>query len=279
MSRLKGELAAAVAVATGLLLATGYCVTWAALSNEDLPTQAILSALPQSFYIGAAVESLVIPMVILITAGSALLVFWIQSSYPNWIWWSVIGLGFAAYSRLVVALGDPHKLGSWTAETVKLSVAAAAATVIFAAIIGRLGEIVLPENTKPVDRVQIAGAVLLVMAVASTLAFRVVDAASINQVLPYAAVYIDTEDCPPAPDVVYATSHPDASPHGEVRQPPFCEVGGFYLGENGQWVYLARNSTPTLPGRLLIVPREHIRFAAAATKPLNHRQHPEQPGQ
>jgi len=68
-AKMKTELSAALVLSAGLLVASGYGVTLLRLTNESLPTEGILSALPESFYLGVALENLFVPMVVLSTLG------------------------------------------------------------------------------------------------------------------------------------------------------------------------------------------------------------------
>jgi hypothetical protein len=64
MDKLKNQLTAAVAISAGALIASGYLITWARLANVDAPSRAVLSALSTSYYLGVALESLLLLLVL-----------------------------------------------------------------------------------------------------------------------------------------------------------------------------------------------------------------------
>jgi heme/copper-type cytochrome/quinol oxidase subunit 3 len=71
VSRIRNELAAAVAIGAGILLASGYAVAWARLHSAHVPTETVMSALPTSFFLGVAVQAVLLPAVVLIVTGFA----------------------------------------------------------------------------------------------------------------------------------------------------------------------------------------------------------------
>jgi hypothetical protein len=287
-SKVKGELAAAVAVGAGLLLAAGYCITWAGLWNEDLPTSVILAALPQSIYLGAALSALVIPLVVLVTFGTSLLVLGFQDRVPLWWEWLLIGLGLAVYSKIVVTVSDLRLSGLWSWDVVMWSLVAAVAIGLMTLGLGVLSRLSVRDDFDRLDRVQLVGAVLLVAAIFAASVFKIVDAGFAHRVLPQVVAFLQTEDCPTVDDVARAGLDVPNDPADEpdepgtqggnrapTAEPPRCSVAGFYVGENDQWIFLARPKdtrgpkAKRDPSRLFFVPRDSVVFAGAATTPLD----------
>jgi hypothetical protein len=255
LSKVKAELVAAVAISGGLLLAAGYLFVWAQLANAELPSQPILSALPTTVFVSAAIASLAVPFLVLLTLDVAVLAFRTRDqAFPGLGWWIGFGIALAVVAR-AAALVDVRLLQGWNRDAWLLSVIVAIAVVGLSAVVG-LG--VRRFWTSPTG-VQTLAAAMLVLTVVAASAFRIADARTVDKPLPHVGVYLDTDDCPPVFDVV------QLSESGKKQ----CYVGGFYLGESSTWIFVARSAERDAPGRLLLVPRDSAQLAATATKPLS----------
>ena len=277
-SKLKPELTAGVAVSGAMLLGAGYLFVWAQLANENLPAQPILSALPTTFFVSAAVQSVGVPLIVVLTLPGAVLAFSARRAFPSVVWWIAFGVGLALAAR-AVTLADVRLVTGSTAQTL-VSVLVAVAVIAVSAFLGGVAERLLPSEADASRVLQAMAAVMLVLTVAAVSAFRIADARTVDRPLPYVGVFLDTEDCPAVFDVfrrplaskVTAQSNADPQPPSEAKmvEEKRCFVGGLYVGESDQWMFVAKRPEPDrAPGRLLLVPRDAAQLGTTANSPLN----------
>jgi len=261
ISKIKGELAAAVAIAAGLMLVAGYAITWAKLENVGLPTSPALSSLPQSFFLSEAIGDLFLPLTLLgLPAG--LVVFNLLNQNLDLgrdKVWSLMGLAFGVAALSFTMLVRARTWMDWSVVEIAANVAALLLTVGLAVLFGRLAARLAGHKPSRLEALQLAAAVLLVVCVASAAAFRFANALTGPNPLPAAAVFLASDDCPPAPDIRFRS--PGEEGGGE------CEIGGLYLGQTDDWVFLGRlksSARSDFPSRLLALPRDRVRLGAIA---------------
>jgi uncharacterized membrane protein YidH (DUF202 family) len=264
---LKSELGAALAVSAGVLVATGYLITWARLANERLPTEAVLAALPKTFYLGVAVQSLVLPLFVLITLGVAFVIgAWhqhIHDEVPTRVEWAVFGLALALYASFFANLLNPFATASRDASYAVPAIITGLVVIAITYGIGRLAQARLEwvrtrkekegHQLERGDRLRVVVSAVVIACVVTVSLVRIVDARYAPRALPEAAVFTDREDCPePA--------------SAEERAAPGCLVTGFYIGESDQWLYLVApqerlvpgEARRKLPGRVYFLPRGSV---------------------
>ena len=276
-SKIKPELTAAIAVSAGLLLAAGYLFVWAQLGNANLPVQPILSALPTTFFVTSALQSLAVPLVVLLTLVAVVLAFSGGETFPSWKWWLVFGVALAFVAR-IVALADVRLVAGWNSKTTIFSSVVAAGVIGLSAFVGSAGGRLLPAAADAGRKLQAKAAVMLVLTIVAASAFRVADAWTVDRPLPYVGVFLDTEDCPPVFDVNRQPFVSMVTPEGNVDPPPKparvqekrCFVAGLYVGESDQWMFVAEppNEKRRAPGRLILLPRDAAQLGATANSPL-----------
>jgi hypothetical protein len=275
-SKVKGELAAAVAISGGLILAAGYLFVMAQVAASGLPRQPILSALPTTVFVSAALESLVVPFLVFLTLVVSILAFGRRGdAFPGVGWWMVFGAALAIFVRGAALLGV-RPPDSWT-ETVFVSAGVALAVIFLSAAGGAAAGRLLPRDADDGRKLQVLVAIMLVLTVVAASAFRVADASIGNLPLTYVGVFVDTEDCPPVFDVVRQPYVSRVTPDGDVTPTPTptnveekrCYVSGFYLGESDTWMFLAKDKEASIPGRLLLVPRDSAQLTATAKESLS----------
>jgi hypothetical protein len=276
-SNLKSELGAAVAISAGLLVAAGYLFVWAQMWNADLPVQPILSALPPTAFISAALESLAVPVGVLLTGVAVVLMRRKRSdSFPAGDWWLWFGLALAFAGRFVTLL-DFRVVYSGTDWTAIATSIVAGVVILLSVAAGHMIKTHGPAQADPGRRFQILAAAMLILAVLTVSAYRVTDALTVDLPRPYVGVFMDTADCPPVFDVFRRPLASTVTAEGEVSPAPEaktveekrCYVGGFYVGESDRWIMLAGAKTNGAPGRLLLVPRDSAQLGAVATTPLD----------
>jgi hypothetical protein len=301
VDRLKSSLALAAAIVVGTLLGTGWVLTWAKLHYEELPSQSILAALPHSYFIGVALHSAFVPVLMASVLGSA----WVLLSLRHRrrsdvgkgfgvLQWSGFGAVLVATVWLLTLASDasqPRRL-----HFVGWQVLVGAFCILLAAVAGlidrRLPRATQAGRAEGASRVtSVAGGrgsargganrefgslaplisttVVLVVLVASVL--RVSDAYFGADVLPVAEVVLDT----PCSDLSGGIS-PFPKSATDRRH---CLVAGFYLGESSRWVYLVQSKDPCrrsrlsrtsqrpLPSQLVAVKLEHVQELVVLSKP------------
>jgi hypothetical protein len=258
MDKLKNQLTAAVAISAGTLIASGYLITWARLANVDAPSRAVLSALSTSYYLGVALESLLLLLVVLAVVGIGF--FLAQSTrrtrdalrdWPSRFSWVVLGLLIAAIGLFTAGWPISILLASHTHAGYRpATIGLGAAVVGLAYLVWRLGK---PLELK--GPVAMAAAVLLLSTV-SAVGFKLVNAWLGPTPFPEAAAWMPHDDC--------------VTPEAE-RGRIGCGFIGFYVGEDSTWVYLVR--TPLncegdeyFPPRLILVPRDKALDLAVSEK-------------
>jgi hypothetical protein len=263
--RLKNEVTAAVVLIGGIMLATGYLLTWARLENEELPSREILTALPRTYFVTVAVESMLTPLVIAIVMSAGWLPFGValgrRASLPEMVaGWGCFGaaLGWVAVSVVTLINGASyHPRVSWLIATAGSAAVAAAA----AGILHHFGRGDAPATWWGRARPVLATAAVLCFAV--TCAVRVVDARFTGGGLPFAQV-VTALRCP---DLVHGIA-----PTAEAKDGS-CQVGGYYLGANGDSILLVQRrhpcpaDPPAAPPQLLMIARAVTQMVVARDEP------------
>lgn len=230
------------------LIASGYLITWARLANVEAPSRAVLSALSTSYYLGVALESLLLLLFVVVAVGAVFLVLQsfersrraldVWPSRGSWLFLgsviALIGLLAAGWPLSILFASHTHPAYLPATIAVGLSVvglAWAAASAGKALHLNGLGAT--------------AAAVLLLSTVAAV-GFKILDARLGPIPFPEAAAWVPKADC----------TTPE-SEYGSVG----CGFVGFYVGEDGHWIYLVRTplnceGQPHFPPRLVLVPRD-----------------------
>lgn len=258
MEKLKNQLTAAVAISAAVLIASGYLITWARLANVDAPSRAVLSALSTSYYLGVALESLLLLLVVLAMVGVGF--FLAQTTdktrdalrdWPSKFSWIALGVLIAAIGLFTAGWPISILIASHThAGYLPATIVLGAVVVGLAYLAWRLGK---PLNLR--GPTAMAAAVLLLSTV-SAVGFKLVNAWLGPTPFPEAAAWMPHEDC--------VTPEAEAGSVG-------CGFIGFYVGEDSTWVYLVR--TPLncegdehFPPRLVLVPRDKALDIAVSEK-------------
>jgi hypothetical protein len=287
LDKLRNELAAAIAIAGGVMLGTGWALTWARLSSEQLPTESTITALPVTYFVQIAVRSTLLPVLLLLSVGT--LWIWVNvwrmrvhrpKVLPYISAWAAFGLGVSGISLLSSRRLNAGSSGGEFAYWGSVCLAALAVIAMSAAGAWwlekrRLPE-VLPEGNDGDSATELAeadrwklvraiGAITIVLCFVSGSVFRVLDARHSHDVLPIATVLIKTP-------CVQLTMYGIPSQDEAKNQPPklaatSCELAGFYLGEGSQWVFLMKRPNPcpgkeATPAFLLTIPRDDIQQMA-----------------
>jgi hypothetical protein len=265
---LRSEVSAALAVSAGVLIATGYLITWARLANEKLPTEAVLSALPKAFYLGVAVQSLVLPLIVGFTLGIAFVLMMrrqhVYDRVPTGFEWAAFGVALALYASFFANLLNPFGVSSKSGSYVGAMIIAGAVVAATTWGLGRLAQIRLDaikaarekegKKLEGSDCLRLVVAVVVVACVVAASLIRIVDARYAPRALAEAAVFTDREHCP----------RPLSR---EEKVAPGCLVSGYFIGEGDRWLYLVAPDERTLvpgeavrklPGRVYFVPRDSV---------------------
>jgi len=277
----KTELAAAVGIAGGLALLTGYMLTWSRLAAEKLPTESLLTQFPTAFFIRVAVQSLVPAAIVIAICGAG----WIQYtrsklpvdgtprlfSFIPWhvawaLWWLVISaFSFFVAGRLAGARQTPihgHTLAAVITALTTAIIGAIAARIPLRAVRDSADEHHEHEQREggggwTVTRPILATVIVLSMLTVS--AVRVVDARFRKNVLPRAQLIVDNP-CASISGGVPVQNKADPTQKTEAPAGR-CTYGGYHLGVGGDSYILIqpacdKNTSP----RVLIVPREHAQL-------------------
>ena len=265
---MKSEIGAALAVSAGVLLATGYAITWARLANEGLPTEAVLSALPKTFYLGVAGQSLILPLFVGVTLGIGFVLLSTRGhdydELPSRLEWTGFGVALAFLASILANIFNPFATVHRSTTYAIATIIAGLVVVLVTYLIGRLARYRLDrvktrktnagESLESTDRWTVIVAAVVVACVFAASLMRVVDARFAPRALAEAALFTDRIDC--------------AKPSSTLTKiEPGCLVTGFYIGENSQWIYLVApqetlvpgEPARKLPGRVYFVPRDSVR--------------------
>jgi hypothetical protein len=241
VTKLRADIAAAASLSVGILLAAGYFLTAARLANLGVPGSAVMAVLPRDYYIGEAVHSILLPLVISLTLGA----FWVlipprrvpNLQLPGRGWWALFGLGVGVYAWIAATLPNRiASLGSHTADGYFPVLALSLVVMAFASMalgyLGRtrLGQIEIAERTSW-DRFKLNASITAVVCVVGASLFRVIDARFIPDPFPAAAVYTERQDCAPVP--------------ASTRSVPGCPVVGYYFSESDKWLYRRSGCPPS----------------------------------
>ncbi len=243
------------------LIASGYLITWARLENVEAPSRAVLSALSTTYYLGVALESLLLLLVVLVAVGVVFLLSLLSQSltgkrkalsdWPSMSAWLFLGVVIAVIG--LIAAGWPisilfasHTHPSYLPATLGLALA----VVVLASFVRIVGKELTLQGTKTV-----AAAVLL-LSTLSAVGFKIVDAGLGPIPFPEAAAWVPQADC--------------ATPEAETGSVG-CGFIGFYVGEDRTWIYLVRTplnceGTTHFPPRLVLVPHDHALSLAVSEK-------------
>jgi hypothetical protein len=284
-ANIKGELAAAVAVAGALFVATGYGLVWAKVVNAGLPVQPILSALPTTVFISSAVEALAFPLILLVPFVIGVVVLRDRDlPFPGFWWWLLVGLMIVVVTLVATSI-DRRLVTGWNADATTLTTEVAIGVVLVSAILGKLCQRAVGKGKGDGPQLQAMAGLILVLSIGAVAVLRIAEARTVDQPLPYVGVFLDTQDCPPVFDVLRRPYVSSVVPEGEVTPAPKaavvteqrCYVGGFYLGESSDWMFVAKLRDPAVraPGRLLLLPRSSAQIAAAAKSELDDLPPPE----
>lgn len=299
LDKLKNELAAAVVMAGGIMLGTGWLLTWARLSSEGLPSESILTALPSSYYLQVALRATLAPFLILVSFGAGWVVLDVwrvrrrrgskpgdaevdhdatadplprRAEWRRYVTWGVIAWGlFGAATALVSWLSaiwlNPASSRGGTAY-VLWTLLVAVVVVALAMTAGgwihhrRLPAIVTTSHW-PIARPVVAATIVLCFVAGASL--RIADARFARGGLPVGQVFVKTPCVKLTGGRVPA--EPARSAARETSPGERCQVGGFYLGETGKWILLVKRPNPC-PGHekerqfLLSLPREDVQELA-----------------
>jgi uncharacterized membrane protein YhaH (DUF805 family) len=270
----KGEIAAVVSLAAGALVATGYGITTARLHDVGVPASTALGALPASYFLGEALQATVLPLVLLLSVG----VIWLALNGAKGLdqkesrrllgripWlpsWAGLALLLMASAWLIDVL--THH-GEFDGANWEYWLVIGALLVVVPVLVGIAAPQLfrpqqqkdeMPETTTPPvegedqpkqagdeaksakgdpaqrRRVQITLAILLtaLISVVGASTIRIANAAFLDDTLPAVLVSAKPGNCTLlGPNI--NTGH--------------CYFKGFYLGENGQWLFLIWK--PTTP--------------------------------
>jgi hypothetical protein len=246
--KIRYEFGATFAATSAIMLATGWLLTWARLSSEHLSSQDILAALPRSYFIQISIQSMLSPLVISVLVGGIWVILSVRRfkpTDPRAIWeWSVFGLILALISwgvaLLVNSARSRHGIIYFAWEG-----GACAAAVAFAGTFGWLLRTYLgsfsPTGAWNLVRPIAAFTVVLCFLIACML--RVTDARFASDVLPDAQVVIDTPCTALTGGIVPTVPGPvhDTTGNGSTTTDR-CQIAGFYLGENSNWIYMIQRA-------------------------------------
>lgn len=307
--RLKAWVLVGLAASAGILLALGFGLTWAQLHSEGLPALSVLSALPNSYFIGAALQTALVPLAMATFTG----LVWIPISinrriggkrpYKCW-WWALVGFVLALEYR---ALGVQTSAGKGhdTLSYIGIEAAFSFGCMVVAVGIGALHNLVTtsaasapsmsaaaipgsPEmapggaspsvmqapasslNTWALVGPLIAGVLLLSTFTAGVLG--IADTLHTRGQLPVAQVVLDTS-CTNVSDGRLPYDEGD----GEAERR--CLIGGYYIGESSNWVYLVKRRSECggkkgFPARLVEFRRSEISEMIILSKPICPRKGP-----
>jgi hypothetical protein len=256
--RLRGDVTLAVAISAGVLIATGYVLTFALLTRLDVPPVPVLSALPRGYYIGKSLQAMILPFLIVLTLGAAWLFFAVsrgaEGDFPRSREWSSLSLSIAIYAWFGASISYGSLQGDVTFGYVTACLGAALGLIVTSLALARYGAWRLAEVERPsrTDKAKIVGAIALLLCVLGASSYRVIDAFFLPEFAPFAAVYTEKDAC--------QKKNP--------RRGRFCLLRGVYIGESGDWLYLIKEPSPRLPdvysGRLILVPKEAVRHVDLA---------------
>jgi hypothetical protein len=254
-----GALTTAASLSVAILVAEGYAIVFARTLNLGIPSAPILAALPSTYYVGEAAHSLVLPLVVVLTAGTIWLGYvvsgeGISGEGPSARSWVALGTVIAIYPWLLDAVIVHQGVGDANGGYVPVLIVVMIAIVLFSLALGRWSAHRFAKQPKRRERLKLATAMMIFLSVLGVSAIRVLDAGFLKYAVPAAFVSADPDDCPFL-----------AEPHTH------CFFRGIYFGESDQWMYLVQAPTfrekndPHLD-HLLLIPRADIRQAVIAEK-------------
>ncbi|HEV7804397.1 MAG TPA: hypothetical protein VGO80_01145 [Solirubrobacteraceae bacterium] len=260
------------------MLATGYLLTWARIASEGLPSQAILTALPRTYFVITGVESMLSPLVIAIAVAPVWVrcAMWLSYDRGRTAYlagWAGFGMCLGIVSATVATWVNKAE---FRPPTISLVVPAASTALVLAPIVG---EVV--RRARPADvgghavawarrrRTVLAAATVLCFAVPC--AVRIVDARYIGNGLPFTQVVLQGP-CTRLTNSIRPQVVP--TPVVGAAEGPGCQVGGFFLGSSEQWIFLAqrqnpcpRDESPAPPQLVMLAPDRVATLVARDTPP------------
>jgi photosystem II stability/assembly factor-like uncharacterized protein len=258
VSRLKGGISAAIAIAAALLLASGYLLTIARLESKGLPTDSMLAALPTSFYVGTAVHTAWLPLSVALSAAAIWALIVARSpaaTMPSRLQWGVGLFALAGYS--IVA--SQVLYGRLLDDAPGAFYGRVGLALVGFFVVGFIARAVAAEllratpHATPAIRTGLAVSAILVLSVLAAVGFRAITVRYLPNAIVQALVEEDPSACP--------------VPKG-ARKPPSqgCGDSGFYLGESDAWVYLVDQPaeaacdqpTNTAPNELVEIAKSEV---------------------
>jgi hypothetical protein len=288
--RLKAWVLGTLAATTALLLALGFGLTWAQLHSEKLPALSVLSALPNSYFIGAGLQTALIPLAMATVTGIVWITFSIKhraagnDSYSPWAW-ALVGFALTVMYRLLgieTSTGKGHDSPSYILTEIFVSVGCMALAVGIGAVYNLVttwrersqpteaGQSLPAEAgaTKPVNPWALLGPLLAAVLLLSTLtagALGIADALQTTGTLPVAQAVLDISCTDVSGGIL---PYREEDPNAEHR----CLVGGRYIGESTTWVYLFTQENTCdpkapIPAHLIELRRSEISEMIILAKP------------
>jgi hypothetical protein len=253
MEKAKYEISATIAITSAIVLLTGWTLTWARLANEKLPSQNILAALPRSYFLQVSLQSTLSPLVVSVVGCIIWLAIYVplhptnqRTAIGGWCGFGIL-LALVSYGVAVLVNGGQAR-GS-TAYVVG-ELAAGAGVVVVAGVCGLLVHIYVGDQ--PPKREGHANWDLIRPVAGSTVALcflavgllRTIDARYVTDVLPVAKVVLAMRCSELTNGRPVTASAAQVAEGASAIDPSRCEVGGFYLGESSDWIYLIQRSYP-----------------------------------
>jgi hypothetical protein len=256
LDALKTELAAAIALAAAMLVATGWLVTWAKLASEGIPSASILGSLPQTYFIQVGLLSMITPaVVVLCVAGIWVPTTAMMRDRCHWaVWaaaWGLFSVLVSWASFAIITQVSDRGLRSSSSYHVAWVVTNLGAG-IFGAGLGLLGQAYLNRRWQPQTprlawaKVRPLVALTIVICITVICAVRTIDARFAANALPVAQVVLQ----------------PPCTRSSGASIP--CVDSGFYLGETSSWIFLGQPRNPCRqrdagPARLFEVAKSEVR--------------------
>jgi hypothetical protein len=253
MEKAKYEISATIATTSAIVLLTGWGLTWARLVNEKLPSQNILAALPRSYFLQVSLQSTLSPLVVSVVAGGIWLAVYVtllpadrHTAIGGWCGFGIL-LALASYGVAVLVNGGQTRGGK---AYVVGELAAGAGVVLVAGVCGLLVHIYVGDqppkkagNTNW-DLIRPVAGFTVALCFLSVGLLRTIDALYVTDVLPVAKVVLAMRCSELTNGRPVPASAAQVAEGASAIDPNRCEVGGFYLGESSDWIYLIQRSYP-----------------------------------
>jgi hypothetical protein len=237
-------------------LATGFLLTWARISSEDIPAQPILGTLPTTYFVTVAIRSMLAPLMVALAIAVLWIVLAVRPTTGRLGGWAVFGAVLGGISAWVA---NWLNRASFTPDLLLLLVIAAGAAGLSVAV----GAAALrrARDAEPRARARTIIAATIALGFVVPCAARIADAFSRAGSLPFTRVVVDTS----CRNLAAAEPNPGAaSATGDL-----CPIGGFYLGSTGDDILIVKRRNPCEDGaadrqpELVTVPRAHVQMVVA----------------